>query len=63
MSYSIIPTDNFNREVKKLAKKYRSLKSDLIQLRADLLENPMLGTQLGNNVYKIRMAIASVLAP
>jgi len=59
MSYSLIPTDNFNREVKQLAKKHRSLKDDLIQLRADLLENPLLGTPLGNNVYKIRMAITS----
>lgn len=59
MSYSLIPTDNFNREVKQLAKKHRSLKDDLIQLRADLLENPLLGTPLGNNVYKIRLAITS----
>jgi hypothetical protein len=59
MSYSIIPTDNFNREVKQLAKKHRSLKDDLTQLRADLLENPTLGKSLGNNVYKIRMAITS----
>jgi len=59
MSYSIIPTDNFNREVKQLAKKHRSLKDDLTQLRVDLLENPTLGKSLGNNVYKIRMAITS----
>ena len=59
MSYSIIPTDNFNREVKQLAKKHRSLKDDLTQLRSDLLENPTIGKFLGNNVYKIRMAITS----
>ncbi len=59
MSYNIVPTDNFNREVKQLAKKYRSLKDDLTQLQKDLLENPILGTALGNNVYKIRMAITS----
>jgi mRNA-degrading endonuclease RelE of RelBE toxin-antitoxin system len=59
MSYSIIPTDNFIREVKYLAKKHRSLKSNLQQLKFKLEENPMLGTYLGNNVYKIRMAITS----
>jgi mRNA-degrading endonuclease RelE of RelBE toxin-antitoxin system len=59
MSYNIIPTDNFNREAKKLAKKHRSLKSDLIALRKELLENPTKGTHLGSSVYKIRMAIAS----
>jgi mRNA-degrading endonuclease RelE of RelBE toxin-antitoxin system len=59
MSYNIIPTDNFSREVKKLAKKHRSLKNDLMTLRNDLLENPFKGINLGNNVYKIRMAISS----
>jgi len=59
MIYSIIPTDNFNREVKQLAKKHRSLKSDLQQLKVELEANPRLGTHLGNNVYKIRMAITS----
>jgi len=59
MSYNVIPTDNFNKEVKQLAKKYHSLKDDLIKLRAELLENPMLGTSLGSNIYKIRMAITS----
>lgn len=59
MSYSVIPTDNFNREVKQLAKKHRSLKDDLIQLRESLIGNPILGKSLGNNLYKIRMAITS----
>jgi len=59
MSYSIIPTDTFSREVKKLAKKHRSLKSDLITLRNELLENPTKGTHLGNCVYKMRMTISS----
>jgi hypothetical protein len=59
MSYRVIPTDNFNREVKQLAKKYHSLKDDLIQLRANLLKNPSLGTPLGNSIYKVRMSITS----
>jgi len=59
MSYNVIPTDNFNREAKKLAKKHHSLKSDLIALRKELLENPTKGIHLGNSVYKMRMAITS----
>lgn len=59
MSYSIIPTDNFSREAKQLAKKYRSFKTDLLQLKDDLIKNPLIGTSLGNNVYKIRLAIGS----
>ena len=59
MSYNVIPTDNFNKEVKQLAKKYHSLKDDLIKLRAELLENQTFGTALGRNVFKIRMAITS----
>lgn len=59
MSYNIIPTDNFSREVKKLAKKHQSIKNDLIALGKALIENPTKGTHLGNGIYKIRMAIAS----
>ncbi len=59
MSYNIIPTDNFSREVKKLAKKHRSIKNDLISLGKELIKNPTKGTHLGNNIYKMRMAISS----
>lgn len=59
MSYKIIPTDNFNKEVKKLAKKHHSIKNDLIELHKELLKNPTKGTSLGQGVYKIRMAITS----
>jgi hypothetical protein len=59
MSYEITPTDNFNREVKNLAKKYLSLADDLEILENELSKNPTFGNNLGNNVYKVRMAIAS----
>ena len=59
MSYNIIQTDNFNREVKQLAKKYSSIKVDLQTLKIELEANPELGSPLGKNVFKIRMAIAS----
>ena len=49
----------FKKEAKKLSKKYFSLKSELEKLFADLETYPTLGIPLGNNIYKIRLAIAS----
>ena len=59
MNYRIVATDNFDKKVKILSKKYRSLKQDLIAFEKDLLDNPTLGDDLGNNVRKVRIAIAS----
>ncbi|MBB3837392.1 mRNA-degrading endonuclease RelE of RelBE toxin-antitoxin system [Runella defluvii] len=52
-------TPEFRREYKQLSKKYRSLDADMQGLIAKLQENPTLGTSLGNNAYKIRLAITS----
>lgn len=59
MSYSIELSSNFKKEAKRLTKKYPSLKTELAQLFTELEENPTIGTPLGNNIYKIRLAIAS----
>jgi mRNA-degrading endonuclease RelE of RelBE toxin-antitoxin system len=59
MSYNIIITNNFKKEAKKLIKKYPSLKNELIEFSNLLQENTTLGTPLGNDVYKVRLAIAS----
>lgn len=59
MSFNIIPTPPFEKELKQLAKKYPSLKKDISNLAAKLLQEPTLGTALGNDCYKIRMAISS----
>jgi len=59
MSYNINVTDNFKKEAKKLIKKYASLKNELALLFEELQENPTLGTPLGNDIYKIRIAITS----
>lgn len=59
MSYSVIPTSDFKKFFKKLAKKYPSLKSDLQKLTDTLSEDPTTGTHLGHNLYKIRMGISS----
>ncbi|MBX2967673.1 MAG: type II toxin-antitoxin system RelE/ParE family toxin [Cyclobacteriaceae bacterium] len=59
MSYNIIAIPKFKKELKKLAKKYASLKNDLTALFESLEANPRQGTPLGNNCYKIRLAITS----
>jgi mRNA-degrading endonuclease RelE of RelBE toxin-antitoxin system len=59
MSYKIVPTIEFEKELKKLAKKYLSLKTDLQILAQSLSINPVQGVSLGNICYKIRLAITS----
>ena len=59
MNYEIIPTKTFKRDFKSLFKKYRSLLDDLEEFKNELLKNPNMGDDLGNNTRKIRMAIAS----
>ncbi|HVS94374.1 MAG TPA: type II toxin-antitoxin system RelE/ParE family toxin [Mucilaginibacter sp.] len=59
MSYNIELSANFKKEAKKLVKKYPSLKAELAGLFTELETNPTKGTPLGNDVYKIRLSIAS----
>lgn len=59
MSYSVIPIPLFEKEAKRLAKKYPSLKKDLTTLVQSLKENPQQGIPLGGGCYKIRLAISS----
>ena len=59
MNYNIELSANFKKEAKRLTKKYPSLKGELVTLFTELEENPKLGIPLGNDTYKIRLAIAS----
>ena len=52
-------TPEFKREYKRLSKKYISLDEDMKELIKELQENSMLGTSLGSNAFKIRLAISS----
>jgi mRNA-degrading endonuclease RelE of RelBE toxin-antitoxin system len=58
MSYSIIPTHKFAKEIKRLVKKFPSLKKEYAELITELKNNPAAGTPLGDDCYKIRLAIA-----
>jgi mRNA-degrading endonuclease RelE of RelBE toxin-antitoxin system len=59
MSFEIIATPPFERELKQLSKKYPSIKKDIAALGAEIQSNPKLGTPIGYDCYKIRMAISS----
>ncbi len=59
MSYSVEITKQFEKQLKRLAKKYPSLKMEFAELVASLKENPEQGKNLGNSCFKIRLAIAS----
>lgn len=59
MSYEIIATPRFRRDIKKLAKKYTSIKHEYAQLIISLTDDPKQGIALGNNCFKIRISIAS----
>lgn len=59
MSYNIIAVPTFRKELKRLAKKYPSIKIDLALLFESLEQNPTQGVSLGKNCYKIRLAISS----
>ena len=54
MNYSVKTIPRFEKNLKKLSKKYSSLKSEYANLVKNLKENPELGTLIGHNCYKIR---------
>jgi len=59
MSYEVKTLDIFEKQAKKLIKKYVSLKTELFQLVRQLKEEPMHGIAIGKNCYKIRLSISS----
>jgi mRNA-degrading endonuclease RelE of RelBE toxin-antitoxin system len=59
MPFKIEATPEFLTEAKKLSKKYPSLKNDIAVLANQLSANPKLGTSLGKDAYKVRLAITS----
>ena len=59
MSYKVKTITVFEKQAKRLTKKYASLKKELLVLVQELKENPEQGTAIGKNCFKIRIAIAS----
>ena len=59
MNYKISLSERFEKEIKKLLKKFPSLKSEYADLILSLKQDPFQGTPIGKDCYKIRIAIAS----
>ena len=58
MSYEIIATSGFKKEIKKNSKKHSSLKKDFSELVDQLTLNPTRGTPIGHDCFKIRRAFS-----
>ena len=57
MSFSVVTIPPFDKQLKRLAKKYPSLRADFSALIEELQIIPDMGVPIGNNCYKIRVAI------
>jgi hypothetical protein len=59
MSYKVQSIAIFEKQAKKLIKKYPSLKAEIFEIIQALKINSNLGISIGKNCFKIRIAIAS----
>ena len=59
MSYQVESIENFEREAKRLKKKFPSLKEEIGDLTDSLEENPFIGTCMKDGFHKIRLKIKS----
>ena len=60
MSYKIEAIPRFEKDVKSLKKKFPKIKKDLTSLVKMLSSNPEMGTNLGENIFKIRLSNSSI---
>lgn len=59
MSYKVKSIPYFDRQAKRLSRKFQSFKTELSELIDSLETNPTQGISLGNDCYKICVAIKS----
>jgi len=59
MSFNVKTISVFDRQAKRLVKKFPSLKKEIQELIKELKQEPEKGTSIGNDCYKIRLGIAS----
>lgn len=59
MSFNVKSIDVFEKQAKRLIRKFPSLKFELLELIQKLKETPEMGVHIGKNCYKIRISIAS----
>jgi mRNA-degrading endonuclease RelE of RelBE toxin-antitoxin system len=59
MNYNVVTIPPFDRQLKRLVKKFPSLKNEFITLIESLQTNPTQGVAITNGCFKIRLAIQS----
>lgn len=59
MNYNLVISDEYHKNLKDIAKKHRSIRKDVEKLYDTLEKNPRQGDLIGENIYKIRLAITS----
>ena len=59
MSFEVKATEYFERRLKRLCKKYISLPDNLSVIIGNLSDEPRIGTSIGKDCFKIRVAISS----
>ena len=60
MNFKIETIPRFEKDVKKLKKKFPKIKNDLIDFIDKLSSNPKLGIDLGENIFKARVPNSSI---
>ena len=60
MSYKIETIPRFEKDVKKLKKKFPKIKNDLLEFINELSLNPEIGIKLGENIFKVRVPNSSI---
>ncbi|WP_321779507.1 hypothetical protein [Sulfurimonas sp.] len=60
MNYSIETIPRFDKDVKKLKKRFPKIKEDLSLLIEELSKNPELGIALESGLYKVRLQNSSI---
>jgi len=60
MSFKIHTIPRFEKDVKRLQKKFPKIKNDLIKFINELSLNPELGINLGDNIFKVRIPNSSI---
>lgn len=59
MNWEVKTVEAFDKEAKRLSKKYKSLPQDLSEFLKEIKKNPFCGTEICPGVRKIRIAIKS----
>ena len=60
MNFKIETIPRFEKDVKKLKKKFPKIKNNLVSLIKSLSSNPELGINLGENIFKVRVPNSSI---